>query len=188
MSGPIYTRTGDGGDTSLGDGTRVPKSSLRVAAYGVLDEANSCVGLARAALDPAVEGGARLDETLAFVQHRLMNCAGLLASPPHVPSAVPPIVEDDVTRLELAIDEMTAATGDMAGFVLPSGCEAACRLHVARTVVRGAERAIMALAGSEHVDAHVRAFVNRTGDLLFAAARYANALAGEGDTPWDPTL
>lgn len=188
MTGPIYTRKGDAGETSLSDGSRVPKYSVRVEAYGTVDEANSAIGLARCALDPSEARLKQLDETLAFVQHRLMNCASMLATPPGVACKVPEIAPADVARLEWAIDEMTSVAGELSHFVLPAGCEAACRLHVARTVARRAERHVAELAATDHVDAQLRAFVNRTSDLLFSAARYVNAVCAAGDVPWDPAL
>lgn len=181
MSSSIYTRTGDRGETSLADSSRVPKDSLRVEAYGTVDEANSWVGLARTfSADPL------LAEVLDFVQHRLFNCSSNLASPPGTPWEVPRIAEADIELLERAIDRFEAATGPLTSFVLPGGAQAAAALHVARTVVRRAERRIVTLAGREGgVDALVQKFVNRASDLLFAAARYANHVDGRPDVRWD---
>lgn len=191
MTGPIYTRRGDSGETSLVGGARVPKNSERVEAYGTVDEANSAVGLARAAITTDAFGASPddidLDGILGFVQHRLFNCSSRLATPPGAESErTPAVTPDDVTRLEAAIDALTAATGELDHFVLPGGCEAAARLHVARTVVRRAERRILDLDAHEPVDDHVLAFVNRLSDLLFAAARYENRACG--DVVWDSSL
>lgn len=185
MARPIYTRRGDSGETSLVGGARTPKNSPRVEAYGALDEANSAIGLARAAIAPG--GDVDLVGALDFVQHRLFNCASRLATPPGAETDTTPGVNDaDVLFLESAIDALTAATSDLNDFVLPAGCESAARLHVARTTVRRAERRILDLAEIEPVDAHVLAFVNRLSDLLFVAARYENRDCG--DANWDPSL
>lgn len=182
MSGSIYTGTGDGGETSLVGGDRVSKSSRRVDAYGAIDEANSAVGLARAA-SPATE----MDSVLEFVQQRLMNIASRLATPSgSTDHSTPSVDHSDVERLEIGIDEYLSLAGDAAGFVLPCGCELASRLHVARATVRRAERRLVALAEEEPVDEEVLRFVNRVSDLLFAAARAANASEGPGDRCWDP--
>ncbi|MFU8890565.1 MAG: cob(I)yrinic acid a,c-diamide adenosyltransferase [Anaerosomatales bacterium] len=187
----IYTRTGDAGETSLVGGSRVAKNSSRVEAYGTVDEANSCVGHARAALGAAAWDDARLESILDFVQHRLFDCSSLLATPAEVRSARtggPAIRAEDITRLESWIDELTAAAGEVDHFVLPAGCEAACRLHIARTVVRRAERRVIDLASEtpDEVDPAVRKFINRLSDLLFTMARYVNQAYGAGDMFWDP--
>ena len=191
MTGPIYTRRGDTGETSLVGGGRVPKNSARVEAYGTVDEANSALGLARAAVSGSAFGSSAdeidLDAVLAFAQHRLFNCSSRLATPPGAESDTTPSIDAaDVERLERMIDELTAATGELTHFVLPGGCEAAARLHVARTVVRRSERRILDLAATEPVDPLVLKFVNRLSDLLFAAARYENRDCG--DVLWDPDL
>lgn len=179
---PIYTSRGDHGDTSLADGQRVSKTSARVEAYGTIDEANCAVGFARAALTDR-----ELDAVLSFVQQRLFNCGASLATPVESRSASTPVIEpSDVAFLEAAIDRFMERSGSLKGFVLDAGCDAACRLHVARAVTRRAERRIVALATESEVDAQVAAFVNRLSDLLFASARYANQLAGISDEPWKP--
>ncbi|MBW6469174.1 MAG: cob(I)yrinic acid a,c-diamide adenosyltransferase [Coriobacteriia bacterium] len=187
----IYTRTGDAGETSLVGGSRVAKNSSRVEAYGTVDEANSCVGHARAALGTAAGDDVRLESILDFVQHRLFDCSSLLATPAEVRAARtagPSIRAEDITRLESWIDELTAAAGEVDHFILPAGCEVACRLHIARTVVRRAERRVIDLASEApgEVDPAVRKFVNRLSDLLFTMARYANHAYGAGDVFWDP--
>jgi cob(I)alamin adenosyltransferase len=183
MSSSIYTRSGDKGQTSLVDGSRLPKDSKRVTAYGTVDEANSWVGAARSAgADPL------LDEVLELVQHRLFNCSSNLATPPDAGFAPPTIAEEDVEFLERAIDRFEETTGALTHFVLPGGTPAASFLHLARTVCRRAERHIVSLAAEELVDPQVQKFVNRASDLLFAAARYANAVAGRSDPGWDQHL
>ncbi len=187
MSGPIYTRGGDEGETSLADGTRVPKDSLRVEAYGTIDEANAAIGLVRASLQVMVDEEALLDRILEFVQQRLMNCASRVATPEESTTATTPVITtEDVQRLERSIDELLESAGEIGQFVLPTGCEEAARLHVARTVVRRAERQLVQLSKLKPVDPLVMQFVNRLSDLLFAAARYANTVYGTGDVFWDP--
>ena len=188
MTGPIYTGRGDDGETSLVGGGRVKKNSLRVEAYGVLDEVSSHVGLARVALARDLETDALLAEALGFVQHRLFDCSSLLATPPDAESASTPRVSDgDVARMEGWIDEMTRVAGDAGGFVLPGGCETAARLHVARTVARRGELAILDLNDVEHIRPALLAFVNRLSDLLFAGARYANKVTGTVEEGWGPS-
>ncbi len=187
MSGPVYTGTGDSGETSLADGRRVRKDDLRVRAYGALDEANSAIGLVRASLQVTIPEEAYLDRPLHFAQHRLMNCATRVAFPQEPGGEnTPTVTGEDVARLEEYIDDLTARTGEAGRFVLPTGCEEAARCHLARTIVRRAERELVALAAAEPVDAEVLRFVNRLSDLMFMAARYANAVYGTGDVFWDP--
>jgi cob(I)alamin adenosyltransferase len=183
MKSNIYTRSGDSGTTSLADGRRVAKTSLRVAAYGTVDEANSWVGVARSfAADPL------LDEVLEFLQHRFYNCSSNVATPPDGELAPVGVTEGDVAFLERAIDRFEERTGALTGFVLPGGGRTAGLLHVARTVCRRAERSLLDLAADEPVDPVVLKLINRASDLLFAAARYANHLAGGGDVLWDKDL
>ncbi len=183
MSSTIVTRGGDGGTTSLADGRRVPKTDLRVEAYGTVDEANSWVGAARAfTSDPL------LAAALELVQHRLYNCSSNLATPADGALAPTRVSPEDVLWLERAIDRFEERTGPLTRFVVPGGCRDAALLHVARTVVRRAERLVVALAAREPVDPEVRRFLNRTSDFLFAAARYANAACGAGDVLWNKDL
>lgn len=190
MSGSIYTRGGDAGETSLADGSRIPKHGLRVEAYGTVDEANSAVGFVRTKLAiVGSERAAELDLQLHFVQNKLFNCSSRLATPPqHISDTTPDITERDVELLERAIDTMDEEFDELSGFVLPGGCEEACRLHMARTVVRRAEREVTRLAEVEPVDGNVLAFLNRLSDYLFTAARYTNVLYRSQELPWDPEL
>jgi len=180
MKSSIYTRTGDKGQTSLADGSRVEKISARVEAYGTVDEANSWVGAARAFSDDPLLG-----DVLEFLQHRLYNCSSNTATPPGAGIASTTVSDDDVRFLERAIDRLEERAGTITGFVLPGGSRPAGLLHVARTVCRRAERSLWALARDEAVDTAVLTFVNRASDLLFAAARYANAIDVGGDVTWD---
>jgi len=189
MSGSIYTRGGDHGETSLVGGKRIPKNSARVEAYGSIDEANAAIGLVRAKFEVAASDEADLDRVLDFVQHRLFNCSSRLATPDtELSDHTPSIADADVAFLEAEIDKLTAATAELTHFVLPGGCEDSARLHVARTVVRRAERRVLDLAAQEPVDDHILAFVNRLSDLLFAAARYTNRVYQGGDVYWNPDL
>jgi cob(I)alamin adenosyltransferase len=183
MGSSIYTRTGDRGETSLVDGTRVPKRSDRVEAYGTVDEACSAVGAARAfAEDPL------LDRALEFLQHRLYNGSSNLAVPPGATVEPPRVGDDDVAFLESAIDRFEETTGRVDRFVVPGGCRSAALLHVARTVCRRAERRVLRLAAAEPVDPFLVRFLNRASDFLFAAARYANHRHGCGDVAWNREL
>jgi cob(I)alamin adenosyltransferase len=180
----IYTRRGDDGETSLGDGSRVSKDSKRVEAYGTIDEACSAVGFARAVVrDPEVGG------LLSFIHQRLMNCAALTAQPVGAGSSERARLSgDDVTALERSINHLSARTGAWTGFVLGAGSEAAARLHLARAITRRAERRLVALAALESVDPMVLAFVNRASDALYAAALAENLSAGCAEEPWDPSV
>ena len=182
----IYTRTGDKGDTSLATGERVRKTDPRVEAYGAVDEANACVGLARIHTgDDEV-----LDPILARVQNELFDLGADLATPEHgLPAGATAlrIVEAQVARVESEIDHLNAELSPLNSFVLPGGSEAAAALHLARTVCRRAERMAVALAdlpGQEVSEPALR-YLNRLSDLLFTAARWANA-RGDGDVLWTP--
>lgn len=168
----IYTRTGDGGATRLATGEQVSKASLRVEAYGAVDEANACIGMARL----HTLGDAEFDAMLARIQNELFDLGADLATPPregetHTLRMVPSQVE----RLEREIDAMNEALPPLASFVLPGGTPAAAALHLARTVARRAERVAVALVQSgERVDAPAMTYINRLSDFLFVAARFAN--------------
>jgi cob(I)alamin adenosyltransferase len=182
----IYTRTGDAGDTSLATGGRVRKTDARVEAYGAVDEANACIGLAR--LHTA--GDAALDAILARVQNELFDLGADLSTPEKglKPGATAlRIVESQVKRLEQDIDGLNAELSPLNSFVLPGGTPAAAALHLARTVCRRAERAAIALADREGEDVSPIAlrYLNRLSDLLFVAARWANN-RGAGDVLWKP--
>lgn len=175
----IYTRTGDSGSAGLVDGSRVSKSSLRMAAIGEIDEANAAVGVAIAAL-----GRGDLADRLLQVQNELFDLGADAATPGEVDGALR-IVPSQVARLEVEIDEMNAALDPLTSFILPGGTPAVAALHLARTVVRRAERAAVALDESEPLNPQLLAYLNRLSDHLFVAARFV-AAQGDGDVLWQP--
>lgn len=175
----IYTRTGDGGSAGLVDGSRVSKASLRMAAIGEIDEANAAVGLAIAAL-----GGGDVAYRLLQVQNELFDLGADAATPGEVEGALR-MIPGQVARLEVEIDEMNAALDPLTSFILPGGSPAVAALHLARTVVRRAERAAVALNESEPLNPHLLAYLNRLSDHLFVAARFVAAREG-GDVLWQP--
>ncbi|HLB07644.1 MAG TPA: cob(I)yrinic acid a,c-diamide adenosyltransferase [Alphaproteobacteria bacterium] len=177
----IYTRGGDKGETSLGDGARVKKHALRVAAYGTIDEANAALGLAR--LD--TEGEA--DAMLARIQNELFDLGADLCTPEKPNPKHPPlrITRAQVARLEREIDRLNAELKPLDSFVLPGGTAASAHLHLARTVVRRAERLIAELTESEAVNPAALEYANRLSDHLFVLARHLND-KGAHDVLWEP--
>lgn len=177
----IYTRTGDSGQTGLGDGARVDKYGARVTAFGSVDEANSVLGLAR------LHAGADLDTMLARVQNDLFDLGADLCTPEVEEPPYPPlrIVESQIQGLEEAIDLLNADLPALRSFVLPGGAALAAYLHLGRTVVRRAERDICALAVQETINPLALKYMNRLSDYLFVAARHANLDTG-GDVLWEP--
>lgn len=173
----IYTRTGDDGSTGLGDGTRVGKDSARVAAYGTVDEANSAIGLVLATTLPD-----DIRAVLTTVQHQLFDLGGELCIPGHAT-----IEEADVDVLEAHLDRHNATLPALQEFILPGGGEAAARCHVARTVVRRAERDAVALSRAESVRPQALRYLNRLSDLLFVLARALARSDGHGDVLWQHT-
>jgi cob(I)alamin adenosyltransferase len=177
----IYTRTGDGGETSLFDGTRVPKSDLRVDAYGEVDELNAVLGVARAGgLDPQV------DAVVAAIQRDLFALGARLADPRHLIAGrvtKTDLAAADVARLEAWIDRFEAELPPLRRFILPGGATPAALLHLARTVCRRAERQIVAL-GPEACEPALLTYVNRLSDLLFVLARLVNQRAGTPEVEW----
>ena len=177
----IYTKTGDKGDTGLGDGTRLPKDALRISAYGTVDEANATIGLAR------LHTTGDLDAMLARIQNDLFDLGADLCVPEtskHAAKALR-IVDTQVERLEHEIDAMNAELSPLTSFVLPGGSPAAAYLHLARTIVRRAERLMVELARAEPVGAAALKYANRLSDHLFVASRYAND-KGARDILWTP--
>jgi cob(I)alamin adenosyltransferase len=158
----IYTRTGDDGTTGLGDGARVAKDSLRVEAYGTVDEANSCIGVVLACTSVPAD----VAEILEEVQHDLFELGGELCIPGHKA-----VEEAFISRLEKQLDALNATLPALDDFILPGGGKAAAACHVARTVVRRAERRVTTLAHSENVRPEVHRYLNRLSDLLFVVAR-----------------
>ena len=170
----IATRTGDAGETGLGDGTRVPKESLRIQALGDIDELNSLLGVLLAeALPDAVRA------SLIAVQHDLFDLGGETCIPGHSMLA-----EAHVLRLDQLLDQLNATLPPLKEFILPGGTRAAALAHVARTVCRRAERTLVAAAATEAIGERARVYVNRLSDLLFVQARAANRAAGVPDVPW----
>lgn len=179
----IYTRTGDDGTTGLGDGARVAKDALRVEAFGTIDEANAAIGMARLYI-----GDADLDAVLSRIQNDLFDAGADLCTPEtdkdlgYEPLR---IIDAQVVRLEAEIDRLNARLQPLRSFVLPGGTAASAHLHLARTMVRRAERAIVALAREEKLGEAVIRYVNRLSDLLFVMGRIAND-EGRGDVLWVP--
>jgi len=158
----IYTRTGDDGTTGLGDGSRVPKDSLRVEAFGTVDELNSAIGVLLAT--PDIPPGVRA--SLTEVQHELFDLGGELCIPGHRA-----IEAEHVARLEKSLDEFNDALPPLKEFILPGGGPAAAACHLARAIARRAERRVWTLARSERVSPEVAQYLNRLSDLLFVLAR-----------------
>ena len=177
----IYTRGGDTGETSLGDGARVPKHAVRVAAYGTVDEANAAIGIARLHADSAA------DEMLDRIQNDLFDLGADLCTPEDGRRAggALRIVAAQVERLEREIDAMNAALRPLDSFILPGGTPAAASLHLARTVTRRAERLVSELASSEPVNPQALKYLNRLSDHLFVLGRRLND-NGACDVLWRP--
>ncbi len=171
----IYTRTGDDGTTGLGDGTRVAKDSARVNAYGTVDEANSCIGLLLAS---AVPDDVRT--LLTRIQHQLFDLGGELCIPGHAA-----IFDADIDALEARLDHYNDALPALRDFILPGGGEAAARCHVARTVVRRAERDTVTLSRHDAVRPQAIRYLNRLSDLLFVLARVLARADGQGEVLWN---
>ena len=190
----IYTRTGDNGTTALGSGERVRKDSLRVSAYGTVDETNSVIGMARVhlAATPSADADVDVDAVLGRIQNDLFDLGADLCLPDRgkpLPYEPLRIVPEQVARLEREIDEMNATLKPLRSFVLPGGTPGAAALHVARTVSRRAERLLVQLAAEpdEPVSEAAIRYLNRLSDLLFVASRYVNDRGG-GDVLWIPGL
>ena len=175
----IYTRTGDDGSSGLVDGSRASKAGLRLTAIGEVDEANSFIGVAIAAL-----GERQLGQDLRMVQNEMFDLGADLATPEGIAGALR-ITAGQVTRIEHGIDVMNADLAPLTSFILPGGSGAVAALHVARAVVRRAERAAVGLAAVERVNSHAIAYLNRLSDHLFVAARWVAASEG-GDVLWQP--
>lgn len=176
----IYTRGGDRGETSLGDGSRVPKLDPRIGAFGVVDELNAAVGVVLAGDVPEA-----LREPLTRVQNELFDVGADLSVPWGVPDRLR-VEQALVDRLEQLCDRFNAALPELRSFVLPGGTEAAARLHVARTLCRRAEREVLQAAQQVELNPLVHVYLNRLSDLLFILARAANAEAGQEEPLWRP--
>jgi cob(I)alamin adenosyltransferase len=171
----IYTRTGDDGSTGLGDGTRVAKDSARVTAYGTVDEANSAIGVLLACDVPQ-----DVRNLLVSVQHQLFDLGGELCIPGHAA-----IDDADVERLEQQLDAFNADLPALKDFILPGGGEAAARCHLARTIVRRAERETVTLSHHDAVRPQAIRYLNRLSDLLFVLARVLARADGQGEVLWN---
>ncbi|MFZ1863723.1 MAG: cob(I)yrinic acid a,c-diamide adenosyltransferase [Polyangiales bacterium] len=177
----IYTKTGDAGETGLFGGSRVSKASLRVDAYGQVDELNSAIGWARVEVSDS-----GIDALLNRIQNELFEVGAELGSTTErkQKSAIPRIEESQVQALERAIDQYEQGPPPLTTFVLPGGSESAARFHLARCICRRAERSLVALSTQEELRGELFRYLNRLSDLLFVLARYGNHQAGVGDIPW----
>ena len=181
----IYTRTGDTGETALGNGDRVPKYDLRVASYGTVDEVNATVGLAR------LQGG-EVDAALARISNDLFDLGADLCTPDMENDATAPyprlrMIAGQVDRLEREIDALNVRLTPLRSFVLPGGSPLSAQLHLCRTVCRRAERLVVELAAHEPVNPEALKYLNRLSDWFFVAGRIANA-DGKDDVLWVPGL
>jgi cob(I)alamin adenosyltransferase len=187
----VYTRRGDGGETGLVGGQRVPKDNLRIEAYGTVDELNSFIGAARASAETAVAGGCTalqpLIEILLRVQHELFNLGSILAT---LPEDVHPkqarITGAEIERLEAEMDQMNESLPPLRSFVLPGGSRLNADLHICRTVCRRAERIAVALAREESIPEETVRYLNRLSDALFVWSRWASLTGGAQETLWEP--
>ena len=180
----IYTKTGDAGETALGNGSRVAKHSMRVNAYGTVDETNATVGLAR------LHASGDIDAQLAMIQNDLFDLGADLCRPDMENDAeseypVLRMTDAQVARLETEIDAMTKLVEPLRSFILPGGSALAAQLHLCRTVSRRAERLAVELAGTESVNPASVKYLNRLSDWFFQAGRIANN-NGKGDVLWVP--
>ncbi|MCY4305449.1 MAG: cob(I)yrinic acid a,c-diamide adenosyltransferase [Aestuariivita sp.] len=180
----IYTKTGDRGETSLGDGTRVRKNGLRVATYGTIDELNSYVGVVRL----FTKGDE--DIALSRIQNELFDLGADLCRPDHknddkLEHSPLRIINTQVQRLEAEIDQMNISLEPLRSFILPGGSELSAHLHVCRTISRRAERLAVELAEHESVNPVVNSYLNRLSDWFFVSARIANN-TGKNDILWVP--
>jgi cob(I)alamin adenosyltransferase len=182
----IYTKTGDKGETGLGDGSRVPKHAPRVAAYGTVDETNAVLGLARLETAKLDDGGAA-EAMLGRIQNDLFDVGADLCTPEQENPDYPPlrVTAEQVARLETEIDAMNAELKPLESFILPGGNPAASWLHLARTTARRAERLITELAAAEEVNPLAIAYMNRLSDHLFVMGRFLND-KGAADMLWVP--
>ena len=178
----VYTRTGDDGTTGLGGGQRVPKESLRIEAYGTVDELNSQIGVVQATGVNEI-----LAEALRGIQNELFHLGSDLCilEEDKAKLPVPRIEERHVAALEKLMDRMSEELSPLENFILPGGCPAAAHLHVARTVCRRAERLVVALGRQERIGTHTVQYLNRLSDALFVMARHENKRRGVPDVLWN---
>ena len=177
----IYTKTGDKGETSLFGGKRVPKDSLRIEAYGTVDELNSVIGVCR-----SVNTVKEVDSILEEIQNDLFTLGADLATPQSSENKIQRIQSSDISRLEHHIDRIELLLEPLRNFILPSGNRAAAMLHLARTVCRRAERLVVKLAHEESVNESSVIYLNRLSDLLFVLGRRVNTLSSTPEIKWNP--
>ncbi len=181
MAFRIYTKTGDRGETSLFGGKRLPKSHIRIDAYGTVDELNSYIGLVRDYSEAEITRS-----MLKEIQDRLFTIGANLASDPDKKMAVPDIKEEDITLLEKEMDRMDEGLPELKNFILPGGHPAASFCHIARCVCRRAERLVVALAQREWADEIIIRYLNRLSDYLFVLARQLAQERGVEEINWVP--
>ncbi|MDT7041416.1 cob(I)yrinic acid a,c-diamide adenosyltransferase [Candidatus Nitronereus thalassa] len=188
----VYTKTGDGGRTRLAGGQEVAKNAIRVEAYGTVDELNSIIGLARVFNQDLVkrdEASAKLEGFLKWIQNKLFDVGGLLATPPgQVFTNMPTVTEKDVEQLERWIDQCQEDLAPLKEFLLPGGGKVSGFLHQARTVSRRAERMCVTLIHEESVPEHIIPFLNRLSDAFFVFARWIGHHTGEPEFLWDRSV
>ena len=185
----VYTRTGDAGKTRLAGGQQVWKDSLRVEAYGTVDELNSSIGVVRV-LNSEARGhnkqAGQLEDELRWVQNKLFDVGSILATAPgQTFKNMPQVMASDVTRLEKTIDRCQKTLEPLKEFILPGGGKVSSFLHQARTICRRAERLCVALSKTEPVDPQIIKFINRLSDTLFVLARWAAKTQGEPEFLWE---
>ncbi len=185
----VYTRTGDAGKTRLAGGQQVWKDSLRVEAYGTVDELNSSIGIVRV-LNSETQGGnkqaGQLEDELRWVQNKLFDVGSILATAPgQTFRNMPQVMANDVTRLEKMIDRCQKTLEPLKEFILPGGGKVSSFLHQARTICRRAERLCVALSKTEPVDPQIIKFINRLSDTLFVLARWVAKTQGEPEFLWE---
>lgn len=185
----VYTRSGDGGKTRLAGGQEVWKDALRVEAYGTVDELNSVIGLVRVNNEKggdSNQASARLEEVLRWVQNKLFDLGGILATAPgeSFPN-MPTVMPEDVTYLEQVIDECQTDLAPLKEFILPGGGQVSAFLHLGRTICRRAERLCVKLSREEPVEKELVQFLNRLSDTLFVLARWIAKTQGEPEFLWE---
>lgn len=180
MKSKIYTRTGDDGTTSLIGGKRVPKNSVRIEAYGMVDELNSWLGLI--VTTPSMS--AEMRDKIRVIQNRLFDIGAILATAPDSEWKPAPFKTENLRMIETLIDDIDKNLPTLKQFILPGGCADSARAQIARTVARRAERAIIALSSQEPVDPVIISYINRISDLLFVMSRDINCKAGEQEICW----
>lgn len=181
MSFKIYTKTGDDGTTGLIGGVRVQKYHLRVDSYGHVDELNSALGIVRSLCDDSATASA-----IGEIQDRLFTLGSYLAAAPGNKMVLPELRESDVAYLETEIDRMTAELPELKNFILPGGSTAGAHAHLARSICRRAERAVVHLNSEEKLDAAVIHYLNRLSDYLFTLARWLDKKNGAEEIVWRP--